>query len=106
MGELDDFQFQPILQDFTDGTVVLLGSDNQANLQKNRVRLRNNHEWSGEQKHEEKRKGKNFMKRIKTRWDLEFPESRRTAQNLVDNGKRFKKKGWGNIGKQEEPIVE
>ena len=46
------------------------------------------------------------MKRIKTRWDLEFPESRRTVQNLVDNAKRFKKKGWGNIGEQEELTVE
>ena len=45
------------------------------------------------------------MKRIKTRWDLEFLESRRTAQNLVDNEKRFKKEGWGNIGEQEELIV-
>ena len=44
MGELDDIQFQPILQDFADGTVVLLGADNQVNLQKNRVRIRNNHE--------------------------------------------------------------
>ena len=28
------------------------------------------------------------------------------AQNLLVNPKRFKKKGLGNIGKQEEPIVE
>ena len=46
------------------------------------------------------------MKRIKTRWDLELPESRRMAQNLVGNAKRFKKEAWGNTGKQEEPIVE
>ena len=46
------------------------------------------------------------MKRIKTSWDLEFPESRRMAQNLVDNAKRFKEEAWENIGKQEEPIVE
>ena len=75
--------------------------------------ITNNHEWSEEQKHriverdhQERRKRNNFMKSIKTRWDLEFPESRRTAQNLVDNAKRFKKEGWGNIGEQEEPIVE
>ena len=46
------------------------------------------------------------MKRIKTRWDFEFPESRKTAQNLVDNAKRFKKQGWGNKREQEELIVE
>ena len=75
--------------------------------------ITNNREWSEEQKHRiveidhhERRKRKNFMKLIKTRWDLGFPESRRTAQNLVDNAKRFKKEGWGNIGEQEEPIVE
>ena len=31
------------------------------------------------------------MKCIKTRWDLEFPESIRMAENLVDSVKRFKK---------------
>ena len=35
------------------------------------------------------------MKRIKGRWDGEFPEKRRTAQNLVDNASRFEKEGWG-----------
>ena len=46
------------------------------------------------------------MERIKTRWDLEFPESRKTTQNLVDNAKRFKNEGWGNTGEQEEQIAE
>ena len=46
------------------------------------------------------------MKRIKRRWDLEFPESKRTAQNLVENARRFKKEGWGNIAEQEEPMAE
>ena len=105
MGDLDDIQFQPILQDIPDDTVVPLGADNQANLQNNRVHIINSQEWSEEQKHriletdhQERRKGKNFMKRIKTRWGLKFPESRRTAQNLSDNAKRFKEEGWGNIG--------
>ena len=77
------------------------------------VCITNNREWSEEQKHriveidhQERRKGKNFMRRIKTRWDLELPESTRTAQNLVDNAKRSKKEGWRNIGELEEPIVE
>ena len=72
--------------------MVPLGVDNQANLENNRVRITNNDEWSDEQKHrimeighQERRKGKNFMKSVKRRWDLEFPESKRTTQNLVDN---------------------
>ena len=47
---------------------------------------------------QEIRKGKNFMKRIKRRWDLEFPGSKRMAHNLVDNARRFKK-GWRNYGR-------
>ena len=71
MGDLDDIKFQPVLQDIVDDTVVPLGADNQANLENNKVRIINNHEWSEEQKlriveidHQERRKGKNFMKRI------------------------------------------
>ena len=77
-----------------------MGTDNQANLGNNRVCITTNHEWSAEQKHrimeidnQERRKGNNFIKHIKRRWNLEFPESKRTAQNLVDNAKRIKK-GW------------
>ena len=51
MGDLDDIKFQPILQDVADDTVVQLGADNQANLQNNRIRITNNREWPGEQKH-------------------------------------------------------
>ena len=61
----------------------------------------NNREWANEEKQklvqinrEEGQKGKNFMERIKDRWDHEFPEKKRTAQNLVDNGRRFVKEGW------------
>ena len=42
------------------------------------------------------------MKRIKARWDAELPYSKRTAQNLIDNAKRFRKEGWGNQLDQEE----
>ena len=80
--------------------MVPLGADNQANLENNGVRITNSGEWSEKQKHriveidhQERRKGKNFMKRIKSMWDLQFPESKRTAQNLIDNARRFKKGG-------------
>ena len=106
-------KFQPILQDIADDIVVPLGVDNQANLENNRVYITNNREWSKEQKHriveidyQERRKGTNFMKRIKRRWGLEFSESKRTAQNLVDNGRILKKEGWGNMGEQEELMTE
>ena len=42
-------------------------------------------------------KGKNFMKRIKERLHREYPEKRRTVQNLIDNAKRFAKDGWGTV---------
>jgi len=35
------------------------------------------------------------MKRVKERWDAEYPHNRRTAQNLTDNARRLKKEGWG-----------
>ena len=44
---------------------------------------------------EERRKAKNFMKRIKQQWDIEFPQKKRTTQNLVDNAKRFKNQSLG-----------
>ena len=46
------------------------------------------------------------MKRIKRRWDLEFPESKRTAQNLVDNARRFKNEAWGNMAEREKSMAE
>jgi len=107
----DNIQFQTILQDDADETVVPLGANNQATLEKNRVRITNNREWSDEQKHriveidhQERMKGKNFMKRAKARWDQEFPESKRTAQNLIDSAKRFRKEGWGNRADHEEML--
>ena len=41
------------------------------------------------------------MKRIKECWDKEFPNNKRTAQNLIDNAKRFTKNGW--MEKREVP---
>ena len=55
---------------------------------------------------EERQKGKNFMKKIKTRWDIEFPEKKRTEQNLVDNARRFAKEGWGDEEQTITQVVE
>ena len=63
----------------------------------------NNGEWTKEQKRtlvkidrQERRKGKNFMKIVKARWGREYQASRRTAQILIDNARRFRKEGWGD----------
>ena len=113
MGDLDDIKFQSVLQDIIDDTVVPLGADNQANLENNGVRITNNPEWYEEQNHriveidhQKRRKEKSFMKLIKRRWDIEFLESKRTAQNLVDKARICKNEGWGNIEEREEPMVE
>ena len=38
---------------------------------------------------------------MKARRDTEYPASRRTVQNLIDNARRFKKEGWGRPAKLE-----
>ena len=96
-----------------------LDAENIANhVNDNAVHNMNNREWTDEQKkrivgidEEERKRGKNFMRRIKARWEAEYPESRRTAQNLIDNAKRFKKEGWGrnietNIEDNNQVIIE
>ena len=45
MANFNDIQFQTILQDIADDTVVPLGAVNQQNLQNNRVRITKNCEW-------------------------------------------------------------
>ena len=41
------------------------------------------------------------MKRVKARLDTEYPASRRTAQNPIDDASRLKKKGWERPGELE-----
>ena len=85
------------------------GAENRANHDNDDiVHIMNNREWTEEQKRklveidtQERRRGKNFKKRVKARWDMESPASRRTAQNLIDNASRFKKEGWGRPAELE-----
>ena len=79
-----------------------IGVENRANHgNDDTVHMMNNHEWTEEQKRKlveidrQERRRKNFMKSVNARWDSEYPESRKTAQNLTDNARRFKKEGWG-----------
>ena len=75
----------------------------------NRLHTMNCRDWTDEEKkrvveidREERMKGKNFMRRIKELWHQEYPEKQRTAQNLIDNAKRFAKEGWGRV--QEDSL--
>ena len=79
-----------------------------------RVQTINSREWAEEEKRkivlidrEERSKGKYFMKRIKERWDAEYPGKARTAQNLIDNARRLKQEGWGRLGELDSrPNIE
>jgi hypothetical protein len=104
MGDLDNDQFQPNQpHDVADDTVAQMDAEIGANHNNNdMLNMMNNREWTDEQKYriveidtQERKRGKNFMKRIKSRWEVEYPASRRTAQNLVDNARRFRNQGWG-----------
>ena len=46
------------------------------------------------------------MKRIKTRWDIEFSEKKRTEQNLVDNARHFVKEGWEDEEQKTTQAIE
>ena len=105
MGDLDNDQFQPNQpHDVADDTVAQMDAEIGANHNNNdMLNMMNNREWTDEQKYriveidtQERKRGKNFMKRIKSRWEVEYPASRRTAQNLVDNARRFRNEGWGS----------
>ena len=104
MEDIDNNQFQPNqLHDIADDTVVQLGAEKRTNHDNDDiVHIINNREWNEEQKRKlvvidrpERRRRKNFMKIVKARWDTEYSASRKTARNLIDNRRRFKKEGWG-----------
>ena len=97
MGYLDNNQFHPnLLYDIVNDTVAPLDVENVAYHENNNVHRMNNHEWTDEQRHktvetdtEERTRAKHFMKRMKERWDTQFPTAARIAQNLIDSAKRF-----------------
>ena len=90
------------VSDVADTNVELLSrTDNTADHANNCTYHIDHREWTEEEerrvvklKKEEKSKGSGFMKRIKERWDKEFPNNKRTAQNLTDNARMFTKEGW------------
>ena len=114
MENLDNNQIEPNqTHDVADETVVPNGAENRADHENNRIHIVNNSEWTEEQKHalvkidaEERRRGRGFMRRIKQRWCIAFPNDNRTAQNLTDNAKRFKKEGFGRENNNQDEEVQ
>ena len=113
MGDLDNNQLQSIiLCDVTNDTVAPLDADDMVNNNNdNRVHTKNNRDWTDEQKkriveidENERKRRRNFMKRIKNRWEAEYPNNRRTAQNLIDNAKDLRKKVGAQIKKNDQNI--
>ena len=76
-----------------------IGGENRANHgNDNIVHIMNNREWTEEQKRklveigrQERTRRKNFRKRVKARWDTEYPARRRTTQILIDNEENSKR---------------
>ena len=115
MEDLDNNQFQRNeLHDIADDTVAQTGVENGANhVNDDDVHIVNNREWTNEHKYriveidtQERMRGKNFMKRVKQRWQQEYPADRRTAQNLIDNARRFKTEGWRRTRGANENVEE
>ena len=101
---------QPVQpHDVADDTVAQTDAENRANHDNDDIVDKiNNFEWTEEQKcklveidRQERRRGKNFMKRMKARWDTEYAAKRRTTQNLTDNARKFKKEGSGRPAESE-----
>ena len=103
MGDINRNQYQPTVrhEDANETVAQQACPENRAaHVQdNNKLHTVNNRKWNSEEKRrvvqidrEERQKWKNFMKRIKTRWDIEFPEKKRTERNLVDNARRLRKK--------------
>ena len=116
MGDIDqDNQFQPNqMHDDADINVALRSrAENKADHEDSRTCHTRSTEWTDEEKQrliqldrEERLKGKGFMKRIKVRWDQEFPSKKKTAQNLVDNARMFRiEAGANGRSDQQEGVV-
>ena len=65
----------------------------------------NKGEWTNDEKlkrvqinREERQKGKNFMKRIKQRWHIEFPQKKKYSEKLSWQARWFEKESLGPGG--------
>ena len=113
MGDFDNNQFQPnIIHDIGNDTVAPLGFENVAYHENNNVHRMNNRKSTEEQRHrivevdaEKKTIGKQFMRRVKERWDTVFPLVARTAQNLIDSARRFRNEEWGRPVMENDEVA-
>ena len=87
-----------VLQDFIPTTVVVYTTEVNEALERNNNIYTEKNKWTIEKKLEliqieqqERKNGRQFMERMKQRWNQKYPESRLTKQNLRDNAVRFKK---------------
>ena len=113
MGDLDNNQFQPnTLHDIVNDTVAPLGFENVAYRENNNVHRMSNRKSTEEQRHrivevdaEKRTRGKQFMRRVKERWDTVFPLVARTAQNLIDSARRFRNEEWGRPVMENDEVA-
>ena len=113
MGDLDNNQFQPnIIHDITNDTVAPLGFENVAYHENNNVHKINNRKSTEEQRHrivevdvEKRTRGKQFMRRVKERWDTVFPLVATTAQNLIDSARRFRNEECGRPVMESDEVA-
>ena len=89
---------QNLEQDFEQTTVVMQVTDADEVLENNNHVNRSKVKWNIERKielltieEEERKNGRQFMERVKKRWDEIHPRTGLTKQNLRDNAARFKK---------------
>ena len=85
-------------QDFEQLTVVTQVTDANEVLENNNHVYRSKIKWTTDKKielleieQEERNKGRQFMERVRKRWNEIYPASGLTRQNLRDNAARFKK---------------
>ena len=113
MGDLDNNQFQPnTLHDIANDTVAPLGFENVAYRENNNVHRMNNRKSTEEQRHrivevdaEKRTRGKQFMRRVKERWDTVFPLVATTAQNLIDSARRFRNEECGRPVMESDEVA-
>ena len=107
MGDIDQNQFQPQQTHGVANETVAEHGDVEnivSQLHNDSVHIMNKGEWTNEEKlkivqinREERQKGKDFMKKIKQRWEIEFPQ-KKSRQDLVDNKRGFGNKSLGPGG--------
>ena len=102
MGDLDNYQFEPKNKANNNSRVFQRNNvvepcstdSNEGTRKRHHLTTYRDDEgrWLVKADEEERSRGKGFMKRLKNRWDIQYPNKRNISkQNLRDNAIRFKK---------------